>query len=306
MSRCLRILGPIFLIVTMSSCSMLAKKGEPASPSGESTGKKTGSETKKDTGTKNEAAPDVTIQSPPSLPGKFDKIFTGTINGDLKIKMTISRDGSSVVGNYLYEKYQKNIRLQGEVKPNGAFRADEFGEQDLVTGTFNGVFLNENIIVGYWEGVEGQKQMPFQVIETGKETPTNVAIASKYKLEMVNCAVKNDSGNCTLAFQNGKLYSFQYGNLGANDHSCGIGAARNEDNINWEDTNSTSKITYTQQYFDEEKTYTVVFEQSADQYTLTFGDEHESYFCGMRATLPKKVIVKKIGTTYTGSAVLGY
>ncbi len=93
--------------------------------------------------------------------------YTGNVDNQYPITMSLSIDGGSVTGSYYYNKYKTPISLSGEITNN-----DEGGRSILLTEMNNGVvsgqFLgtfNGSSISGSWISADGEKEMPFYVEE---------------------------------------------------------------------------------------------------------------------------------------------
>src|SRR3989442_2283147 len=98
--------------------------------------------------------------------------FRGTIAAganNLKIEMTLVRDGERVSGSYFYPKVGKNIDLKGTVDKSGNVELRESDESGKDTGIFKGVWnlssyepgLDLNDIEGKWSKPDGSKVTDF-------------------------------------------------------------------------------------------------------------------------------------------------
>lgn len=104
-----------------------------------------------------------------------DKIMlTGKINNNLDIHMELKKTdknnfddlgeryydsnmsmvGGQVVtryeGTYYYDKYKKNIRIEGQAYSNGYINIFEFNEKNEVSGSFGGFIFQDKILKGMW------------------------------------------------------------------------------------------------------------------------------------------------------------
>src|SRR5207302_2813065 len=66
--------------------------------------------------------------------------FRGEIGGNLRIEMTLVRDGERVSGSYFYPRVGKNIYLKGTVDKSGNVDLRESDETGKETGIFKGVW----------------------------------------------------------------------------------------------------------------------------------------------------------------------
>jgi hypothetical protein len=116
--------------------------------------------------------------------------FRGTITtgaGDLKIEMTLVRDGDRLSGTYFYPKVGKNIALSGTVDKSGNVDLRESDESGKETGRFKGKWkpatnspdpsLNE--IEGKWSKPDGSKETAFQVFQQPIEFSAAVRVTPK-------------------------------------------------------------------------------------------------------------------------------
>jgi hypothetical protein len=92
--------------------------------------------------------------------------FSGAINGKYWIVMKLNIQGGSVGGTYYYEKYGKDIRLEGSIDGKGNISLTEFNPKDgSISGSFAGKFVSYRRIEGRWTKGDGSKTMPFWVEE---------------------------------------------------------------------------------------------------------------------------------------------
>ena len=98
--------------------------------------------------------------------------FRGTIASNLKIEMTLLRDGERLSGSYFYPKVGKNIALKGTIDKDGNLELKESDETGKDTGVFKGKWksateaeLDLSQIEGKWSKADGSKQTAFLVTE---------------------------------------------------------------------------------------------------------------------------------------------
>ena len=97
--------------------------------------------------------------------------FRGMIAGNLRIEMTLLRDGERLTGNYFYPKVGKSIALTGTIDKEGNVSIGESDDSGKQTGVFKGKWkpatdspdptLNE--IDGKWSRPDGSKETAFLV-----------------------------------------------------------------------------------------------------------------------------------------------
>jgi Protein of unknown function (DUF3298)/Deacetylase PdaC len=119
--------------------------------------------------------------------------FRGTIAGNLRIEMTLIRDGERLSGSYFYPKVGKNIDVKGTIDKDGNVDLKESDESGKQTGVFKGkwrpateIELDVSEIDGKWSKPDGSKQTAFLVTEqpitfTGPQriVPKNIKEANK-------------------------------------------------------------------------------------------------------------------------------
>jgi hypothetical protein len=116
--------------------------------------------------------------------------FRGTITagaGNLKIEITLMRDGDRLSGTYFYPKVGKNIALSGTVDKSGSVDLRESDETGKETGIFKGKWkpapdspdpgLNE--IEGKWSKPDGSKETAFLVVQQPIEFTAAVRVTPK-------------------------------------------------------------------------------------------------------------------------------
>jgi hypothetical protein len=108
--------------------------------------------------------------------------FRGRINYDLKVEMTLVRDGERVAGTYFYPRIGKNIDLKGTVK-DGNVDLRESDETGKETGVFKGKWTSNPMglaeIEGKWSRPDGSKETDFQVSQQSIELQSTVRVVPK-------------------------------------------------------------------------------------------------------------------------------
>lgn len=81
------------------------------------------------------------------------RYFKGTVNGQYSITMELKQVGNRVEGNYFYDKYRTNIRVQGSIDANNELNLKEIDAAGNTTSsTFIGTYSNG------WTNIRGQWQ----------------------------------------------------------------------------------------------------------------------------------------------------
>ena len=108
--------------------------------------------------------------------------FRGAINYNLKVEMTLVRDGERLTGTYFYPRVGKNIDLKGTVS-NGNVDLRESDETGKETGVFKGKWTSNPMglaeIEGKWSRPDGSKETDFQVSQQAIELQTAVRVVPK-------------------------------------------------------------------------------------------------------------------------------
>ncbi len=90
----------------------------------------------------------------------------GAIAPGLNIKMHLVRKGSKLSGTYVYDRFGKDILLQGTVGEAESISLNEF-VTGRKTGTFTGKFVSDGRIQGKWSKQGSTKSRDFFLVTTG-------------------------------------------------------------------------------------------------------------------------------------------
>src|SRR5712691_9228631 len=120
--------------------------------------------------------------------------FRGTIAGNLRIEMTLLRDGESLTGNYFYPRVGKNIALSGTIDKDGNVTISESDDAGKQTGVFKGKWKpaadspdpNLNAIDGKWSRSDGSKETAFLV----SQQPLELTGAARFAPKVIKEANK--------------------------------------------------------------------------------------------------------------------
>lgn len=108
--------------------------------------------------------------------------FRGRINYDLKVEMTLVRDGEQVTGTYFYPRIGKNIDLKGTIK-DGNVDLRESDETGKESGVFKGKWTSNAAglaeIEGKWSRPDGSKETDFQISQQPIELQSAVRVIPK-------------------------------------------------------------------------------------------------------------------------------
>lgn len=90
--------------------------------------------------------------------GYYD--YTGTINDNLEIEMSIYPLKDKIVGTYFYKTENKKIKLEGKIEKK-EITLYEYGEKGENTGTFRGRMKTVDQIEGMWISGDGKRKYSF-------------------------------------------------------------------------------------------------------------------------------------------------
>jgi Ankyrin repeats (3 copies)/Ankyrin repeat len=90
----------------------------------------------------------------------YTTIFYGQLNNKINLQMTLTRQGSNLLGSYFYTAIGTPIRIEGSVDVNESFVISEFDSSGKKTGVFKGAFKDDEMS-GTWSSPDGLKAFPF-------------------------------------------------------------------------------------------------------------------------------------------------
>jgi hypothetical protein len=109
--------------------------------------------------------------------------FRGRINYDLKVEMTLVRDGERLTGTYFYPRVGKNIDLKGTISKGGNVELRESDETGKDTGVFKGKWTSNAMglaeIEGKWSRPDGSKETDFQISQQPIELASSARVVPK-------------------------------------------------------------------------------------------------------------------------------
>lgn len=130
------------------------------------------------------------------------------------------------------------------------------------------------------------------VTHNTKATLNNVNLSQKDTV--VNCYIREDSGELEMTLAGEQIKKFSYTNVGGGTHTCTLEAERGDQESIWKDSAETTTITF------KEIKVVIVIEKTTQGYMISFSGEELSYFCGARAFLPAKLQLIKRAKAYIG------
>lgn len=85
--------------------------------------------------------------------------------GDLYYNSSITMVTSAVTakyeGFYYYDKYKRNIKVEGQLYSNGYFNIYEFDDKNNLNGSFGGFVFDDQLIKGMWCNKDGDPKFGF-------------------------------------------------------------------------------------------------------------------------------------------------
>ncbi len=111
------------------------------------------------------------------------RVFKGSISDTLGLEMKLLREGDRLTGSYFYEKVRTKIDLRGTIDNAGNVALDEFDGKGKQTGTFKGVWKEDEtgviVIKGNWIKPNSDKKTEFYLREEPLEFSSGVEIVAK-------------------------------------------------------------------------------------------------------------------------------
>jgi Protein of unknown function (DUF3298) len=114
------------------------------------------------------------------LPAHYYWRLKGKLGDNIFITMEISKSDSILTGYYYYDKFGKQISLNGKIKKTGSFEMEEYNNEGKNTGKFIGKISLGSPISGTWKNMKGDKSFPF-VLNSNLEGAAGVLLKSYVK-----------------------------------------------------------------------------------------------------------------------------
>src|SRR5437870_5056993 len=113
--------------------------------------------------------------------------FRGTIANNIRIEMTLVRDGDRLTGTYSYPKIGKSITLNGTIDKDGNVELKEIDESGKETGVFKGKWkpatevpdIGLSEIEGKWSKPDGSKETTFLISQQPIEFGSMARLTTK-------------------------------------------------------------------------------------------------------------------------------
>ncbi len=130
------------------------------------------------------------VAAAPAGPAGADfREYAGTI-GDLRIVMTLDKNGAKLTGEYRYASQRTTLSLRGVMIGDRDFVLEEFDE-DKNTGQFNGTFNDDGSVAGQWASPDGAAVYPFRLEEKAPAPWTGRWSRTKYYFSPASLTIWN-------------------------------------------------------------------------------------------------------------------
>jgi len=118
-----------------------------------------------------------------AAPAPITKYFAGSIGNTLDLHMKLVRDGTTVTGNYFYQKVGTKIDLKGTVDAEGNLMLEEFDSAGKANGVFRGLWRSGEdgliSVAGNWSKPNSDKKTAFSIHEEPIEFTGATEIVSR-------------------------------------------------------------------------------------------------------------------------------
>lgn len=152
----------------------------------------------------------------------FVKTFEGEISNKYPIIAKIKSNTGEIEGNYYYTKVGQELELQGTISNEGELNLKEFDDKGNQTGQFEGIY-SRGKIEGNWSKPNGDKIMPFQLLESNtdyssikKELQELKGISGRYESTFNEGGTS--SGTVVINQKKGQEFTFEI--IVANSKGC--------------------------------------------------------------------------------------
>jgi len=118
-----------------------------------------------------------------TTPAGETKYFKGSIGSTLGLQMKLVREGEKLTGSYFYQRVGTPINIRGTIDNGGNVVIDEFDSAGSQTGTFQGVWKEDEngliAIAGNWTKPNSDKKTAFSLHEEPIEFSGGVEIVAR-------------------------------------------------------------------------------------------------------------------------------
>lgn len=94
----------------------------------------------------------------------FTKRFSGTIDNKT-ICMELINNNDTIHGSYYYKTIGQKLTLKGQLSNDNKIIINEFNNNNILTGTFEGSIISDSLFTGFWTNSKKSKQLPFNLKE---------------------------------------------------------------------------------------------------------------------------------------------
>ncbi len=95
----------------------------------------------------------------------FNKVYQGTINGKLEIKLTLQAKSGQLDGVYFEDNQGYDIELSGKIDQENNIELNELDSNGVTMAKIKGKLIKDSII-GTWQSMNGDRAYPIVLKET--------------------------------------------------------------------------------------------------------------------------------------------
>lgn len=166
---------------------------------------------------------DQSVLDSSTIPLDFVKTFEGQINNKYNIVLKITSNSGDIMGSYFYKNIGTDIQVRGKIDNHGKFQLNEYDFKSNQTGMFNGTLVNESKIEGVWSKPNGDKSMPFTLIQSNSEYESIKMHVNDEKYQIISGQYESEYNS------EGKYSAFvQIKYLGSKKFSFNLSVAKTE------------------------------------------------------------------------------
>ncbi len=112
----------------------------------------------------------------------FEQTYLGSLGEKVRVRMKLTRNGTKLSGTYRYTRSKDDLRLEGTVnESDGKFELVEKTAKGVLSGRFEGVFLQRGLAFARWSSPDNARTFPI-TLRYGDVYPEPVTIAGAVKI----------------------------------------------------------------------------------------------------------------------------
>ncbi len=157
------------------------------------------------TQTDSEKTTELINQEVQSVQLDFVKTFEGQIDNKYDIVLKITSNSGQITGNYFYKTKGTDIQVKGNLDNQGNFTLNEYNSKGNQTGVFNGTMSNNNKIEGNWSKPNGDKAMPFVLIESNTQYESSKTQINDEKYNSISGEYESEYNSYGVSLASAKI-----------------------------------------------------------------------------------------------------